>query len=231
VVEVVNLEDSGAGSFRAACESSGPRIVVFRVGGIIELEDPIRIDDPYITIAGQTAPGGGVLVKGNEIAIQTHDVIVRFLRVRLGRQDDFAHQQGDCFVLRSGCDKVMIDHCSVSWSNDENISIWSGKPAAHNVTFSWNLIAEGLTYDHASCGLIVGSNVDSVGIHSISIHHNAFLHGNNRFPLVKCRDARIINNLMYNWNWWPTGVSGGIKVDIIGNLYKIGPNTPESRTH
>ena len=208
--------------------ASGSRIVVFRVAGIIQIDDRISISKPYITIAGQTAPGGGILVKGNEISITTHDVIVRFIRVRTGRRDEFGYQSGDAIGLGSSCHKVMIDHCSASWSNDENMQIWSSTNASHNVTFSWNMIAEGLTYNHASCGLIVGSDYDAFGIHDISVHHNAFMHGNNRFPLVKCRDARIINNLMYNWDWWPTGTAGGIKVDIIGNKYKMGPSTPVS---
>lgn len=232
VIEITNLRSSGPGSLRAACEATGPRIVVFRVAGIIDLEGKaITIAHPYITIAGQTAPGGGIIVKGHELRIATHDVVARFVRVRTGRNDALGHQEGDGIALVSSCANVMIDHCSVSWSNDENLQIWSGTDASHHVTFSWSLIAEGLTYDHASCGLIVGSHRDAKGIHAISVHHNLFMSGNNRFPLVKCRDAKIINNLMYNWDWWPTGISGGIRVDIVGNKYKPGPNTPKGRLH
>ena len=165
IIEVTNLNDTGTGSFRAACEASGPRIVIFRVGGIIEIKYKITLRNPFITIAGQTAPGDGILIKGNEIYIQTHDVIIQFIRIRLGRRDDFAEQEGDCIGIHSGGYNVMIDHCSLSWANDENTSIWSGEDAAHNITFSWNLIAEGLTYNHASCGLIIGSDVNATDFH------------------------------------------------------------------
>ena len=232
VIEVTNLNAAGPGSLRAACEAKGQRIVTFRVSGIIDLAGKaITIRNPYITIAGQTAPGGGVIIRGHELGVAAHDVIVRFIRVRTGRRDEFHNQEGDCIALTSNCRDIMIDHCSASWSNDENMQIWSGKTPAHRVTFSWNLIAEGLTYNHGSCGLIVGSNEDAVGIHAISIHHNLFMHGNNRFPLVKCRDARIISNIMYNWTWWPTGIAGGIRVDIIGNRYKPGPDTKPSNLY
>jgi len=178
VIEVTNLDGSGPGSLRAGCEASGPRTVVFRVSGLIDLAGKrIVIRQPYITIAGQTAPAGGITVKGHELCIETHDVVVRFLRVRTGRNDAFGHQEGDGIALVSSCANVMIDHCSVGWANDENLQIWSGSDPTHHVTFSWNLIAEGLTYDHASCGLIVGSHRDAVGITDISIHHDLFLNG------------------------------------------------------
>jgi hypothetical protein len=227
IIEVTNLNADGPGSFRAACEASGPRIVVFRVAGIINLEGRrITITNPYITIAGQTAPEGGIIIKGHEICIKTHDVIIRYIRVRTGRNDSFGYQEGDAISLESNCYNVIIDHCSVSWSNDENMQIWPGQEASHNITISWNLISEGLNYSHPGCGLIVGSDGDELRIHDISIHHNMFMHGTNRFPLVRCRDVRIINNLIYNWKWWPTGTQGGTKVDIIGNKYKMGPDTP-----
>jgi len=230
IIEVTNLKNYGPGSFRAACEASGPRIVVFRVAGIIDLDGKrIVISKPYITIAGQTAPQGGITVRGHELRIETHDVIVRYIRVRTGRRDDFSEQEGDAIALGSNCYNVMIDHCSLSWSNDENAQIWPGARASHHITFSWNIIAEGLTYNHASCGLIVGSDKDAMGIHNISIHHNLFMNNNNRNPLVKCKDARIINNLIYNWRWFATQISGGIKVDIIGNKYKVGPETDSSK--
>jgi len=231
IIEVTNLKSEGPGSFRNACEDKGPRIVIFRVAGSIDLDgNPIIIKNPYITIAGQTSPGGGILIKGHEIRVKTHDVIIRYIRIRTGRRDKFSYQEGDALAISGNCYNVIIDHCSLSWSNDENAQIWSGKKPAHNITFSWNLIAEGLKYNHPSCGLIVGSDTNPGGIHSISIHHNLFMNGHNRFPLVKCRDARIINNIIYNWKWFATGISGGIKVDIIGNKFKMGPITPDSKS-
>lgn len=224
IIEVTNLNKNGPGSLREACEATGPRIVVFKVAGIIDLEGtPIIIKNPYITIAGQTAPGEGITIKGHELAIQTYDVMVRYLTVRTGA-GDYGAQEGDGIGLRTGSNNVIIDHCSISWSNDENAEAWSsgGDRAAHKMTFSNNLIAEGLTYDHPSCGLIVGGS-EPVDVYGTSIHHNLFMNGNNRFPLVSNRDARVVNNIMYNWNWWATGFAGGIKIDIIGNKYKVGP--------
>jgi pectate lyase len=231
IIEVTNLNADGPGSFKAACEASGSRIVVFRVGGIIDGNGSyINISSPYITIAGQTAPGGGILIKGfKEIYIRTHDVIVRFLRVRQGG-GPWEDQNGHAFALVPGTANVIIDHCSASWANDENVAAWSNyEPSPHHITFSYNYIAEGTTYGHGSCGLIVGSNSDPEAIHDISIHHNIFQSHMNRMPLVKCGNVRIINNLIYNWNWYPTGIGGGAEVDVIGNKYKIGPDNQEQR--
>jgi pectate lyase len=230
VIEVTNLDDSGPGSLRAACEASGPRIVIFRVGGIIELRSSIIVRNPYITIAGQTAPGGGILVSGKKMArtpiriYNTHDIIIRFIRVRTGRGGQ-SGQAGDCIALYNNCYNVLIDHCSVSWSNDENMQVWANSGPSHDITFSWNLIAEGLTFDHASCGLIIGSDNNAVDMTNIDIHHNLFMHNQKRNPLVKGKTSRIINNIIYNWEWWASGFAGGITIDIIGNLYRRGPDS------
>jgi hypothetical protein len=117
ILQVTHLGDEGPGSFRAACEASGPRIVVFRTGGTITLRRPIDIRNPYITIAGQTAPGGGILLKTargecDAIVVYTHDVVIRFLRVR-NAHDGFGAK---------GASRLVIDHCSVSWCRDENMS-------------------------------------------------------------------------------------------------------------
>jgi pectate lyase len=235
VIEVTNLDNSGPGSLRAACEASGARIVVFRVGGTIELQEPIRISNPYITIAGQTAPGGGILISGTNldqtpIGVYTHEVIIRFLRVRTGRGDQ-SGQGGDCIGLQSNCYNVIIDHCSVSWSNDENLQVWADNGASHDITFSWNIISEGLTFDHNSCGLIVGSDNNSEDMVNIDVHHNLFMHNQKRNPLVKGMSSRVINNIVYNWEWNSTMFGGGTTIDIIGNLYKAGPTTEISEMH
>lgn len=228
IIEVTNLNDTGPGSLRAACEEKGPRIVIFRVAGIITIKNPIEITSPFITIAGQTAPAGGITIKGHQISVRTHDAIIRFIRVRTGRRDDFHMQEGDCLSIGNHCQNVIIDHCSFSWSNDENMEIWSDEDAAQNVTVSWNLIAEGLSYKHESCGLLIGSDINALGMKNLCIHHNLFMHGDSRFPLAKSHDAEIINNLMYNWRWWPAGIEGGIIVDIINNKFKPGANMLKS---
>src|SRR5215469_12873348 len=116
---VTNLNDKGPGSLREAVEMQGPRIVVFRVAGIITLETPLAIDKPFITLAGQTAPGDGVCIRGQTTAINTHDVVIRYLRFRRGNlknRDDAlgGHPIGN----------ILIDHVSASWGLDENLSLY-----------------------------------------------------------------------------------------------------------
>jgi hypothetical protein len=218
VLQVTNLDDSGPGSLRAACETPGRRIVVFRVGGVITLTRPLAITEPYLTIAGQTAPGGGILLgtargECDVIVVSTHDVVIRFLRVR------HAH---DGFGAK-GASRLVIDHCSVSWGRDENMS---ANAPTHDVTYSWILNAECLM-PHA-CGILIGGAgwdpVLSPRMVNIDVHHNLFLHNLNRNPKIKCMNSQSINNIAYDWNWWAAAFAGGIEIDLIGNLFKRGPN-------
>src|SRR4030042_3251705 len=112
VIEVTNLDDSGPGSLRAAIDTNGPRIVVFRVGGYIELKALLDITKPYITIAGQTAPGGGICLKNFYLAVHTDNVIIRYLRVR---PSDIAKEEFDAVSLLDGRN-IINDHCSASWA-------------------------------------------------------------------------------------------------------------------
>ncbi len=225
VTYVTNLNASGPESFRAACEAQGRRIIVFKVSGIIEVKKPIVIKHPYVTIAGQTAPAGGILLKGHNLVIQTHDVILRFIRIRTGRRDDFGNQEGDCLVLTGDCHNVIVDHCSFSWSNDENVSIWQTGPVIRNITFSWNLIAEGLSYKHASCGMLIGGSGGNAGVEKLLINNNLFMSCKNRMPELKCKTVRLVNNIIYNWGWWATGIHGRVDADIVANKYVRGPST------
>lgn len=223
VIEVTNLQDSGAGSLRAALEASGPRTVVFKVSGIINLTKRIIIDNPYLTIAGQTAPKGGITIRGNELKVRTHDILIRFISIRPGLTKG-GYQDGDCICGESNNVNILYDHISVSWSNDENIQVWPGAGPSHHMTFSWMLNAEGLTYNHPSCGMIISTSHKNHPelLTDISIHHNLFIHFNNRMPWLCTKDAEIINNLMYNGSWFFTQANGGITCDIIGNKYKWG---------
>lgn len=218
VLEVTNLNDSGPGSLRAACEAPGPRTVVFRTGGIITLTKPISITHPYLTIAGQTAPGGGILVttatqRHNAIDVRAHDVILRFIRIRN------AH---DCLDVIDASANVMVDHCSFSWGRDENVYI--GQPA-NNVTYSWTLNAECLL-PH-SCGILIhGAGWDpklSPQMQNVDVHHNLFMHNMNRNPKVKTMNTQSINNIAYDWSWWAAAYAGGVEIDIVGNIFKKGP--------
>jgi len=167
VITVTSLADRGPGTFREACETGGARIVVFNVAGIIHLTTPVIIRAPYITIAGQTAPGDGVCIAGETVWANTHDVVVRFMRFRRGATD--VGRRDDAF----GGDpigNIMIDHCSCSWGLDENISFYrhmfdpmNGRPqdklGTVNVTIQNTISAQGLdTYNHAFGSTIGGEN-------------------------------------------------------------------------
>ncbi|HEU5397120.1 MAG TPA: polysaccharide lyase, partial [Verrucomicrobiae bacterium] len=121
VYVVSNLNDSGPGSYREACEAAGPRIVVFNVAGIIRLKEPVYIDAPYITIDGHTAPGDGVCIAGESTLVNTHDVVIRYLRFRRGNTDVFDR---DDALGGNPVGNVIVDHCSCSWGGDENLSMY-----------------------------------------------------------------------------------------------------------
>lgn len=230
VIEVTNLNDSGSGSLRAAIEAEGPRIVVFRVSGIIDIESVLTIENPYLTIAGHTAPGGGILINGKEsigasLVINSHDVIIRYLRIRNGAGG--GTEEDDAIGITGGYN-IIVDHCSVSWSTDENLSTWAweyekwGIPK--DITWSYNLVAEGIK-DHSKAmltGAATGAEADQMT--NIDIHHNMFLHHFDRNPFVKHKSGRIVNNIAYNWSGYGLTTNGAVHLDIVRNLYKPGPN-------
>jgi pectate lyase len=172
VIMVTNLNDTGPGSLRDACETEGPRIVVFTVSGTITLESRLRISNPYITIAGQTAPGEGICIKKYPLSINASEVIIRYIRVRLG------DETGDDADAISGRyhKNIILDHVSASWSIDETVSIYY----CENVTVQWCLISESL-YDAGHVkgahgyGGIWGSNYSTY-------HHNLLAHHSSRNP-------------------------------------------------
>lgn len=223
VLEVTNLKDSGEGSLRAALEAIGPRIVVFRTGGTIILNEPIIVSHPFVTLAGQTAPGDGITLAGEGLIIATHDVIVRGLRIRIGdRGIPSGNRDGiniSTTFAESDVYNIVIDHCSVSWAIDENISTWvaSNKPyTLYNITIQWTISSEGLfdsihvdegvtngVTDPHSMGLIVGKNG-----YRVSIHHNLLAHNEDRNPLVSgITDVEIVNNVVYGWRSGPAKFS------------------------
>ncbi|MEA2017423.1 MAG: hypothetical protein U9N59_03150, partial [Campylobacterota bacterium] len=220
IIEVTSLYHSGSGSLREAVETKGPRIIIFKVSGIIDLEDkPIIVKEPYLTIAGQTAPEGGITLKGHQISIQTHDVVIRYIKSRPGSST----METDAINIGTGAHNVVIDHCSLSWSMDEAGDVWSGiSDPIHDVTWSWNLYGEGL--GNHSCAQLTGSNSDVENMTDIVFHHNVFINFRHRMPLIKVKSSKLINNIMYNWGWWGTAISGGVIVDIIGNKYHTGEN-------
>ncbi len=224
VLIVSNLNDSGAGSLRGACEAEGARIVVFRVSGVIELQSPIRITEPFITIAGQSAPGAGVCLKRHGMAIDTHDVVVRHIRSRPG---DISGREVDGMAVGGSSRRVIIDHCSVSWAVDENLSP-SGNIA--DVTVAWSIISESLNRSvHGKGAHGYGSLARASG--GLSMHHNLWASNASRNPRPGDNYGRppfptidVRNNAIYN----PGGgnvIGENVTINYAGNYVKPGPDT------
>jgi pectate lyase len=229
VLFVTNLKDNGPGSLRDACNTSGPRTVVFRVSGTIELESTLRISEPYITIAGQTAPGGGICLKNYPLYISTHDVVVRYLRCRHG---DVSGNTGDALSVNQARN-VIIDHCSTSWSVDETLSITH----SDSITVQWCFITESLNNSiHSKGAHGYGGIVAYIEDGKVSQHHNLWAHHNSRNPRPGSTKDRSLpglvfdfrNNLIYNWGkkaGYSVSSDPVIKMNYIGNYLRSGPST------
>ncbi|MBD3289053.1 hypothetical protein GF337_09635, partial [candidate division KSB1 bacterium] len=229
VLFVTNLNDNGPGSLREACNTSGPRIVIFRVSGTIELESTLLISEPYITIAGQTAPGGGISLKNYPLYIATHDVVVRYLRCRHG---DASGNIGDAVSVNKARN-VIIDHCSTSWSVDETLSITH----SDSITVQWCFITESLNNSvHSKGAHGYGGIVAYIEDGKVSQHHNLWAHHNSRNPRPGSTKDRSLpglvfdfrNNLIYNWGkkaGYSVSSDPVIKMNYIGNYLKSGPST------
>lgn len=227
VIVVNSLADSGPGTLREACEAGGARIIVFNVAGIIQLEHPITIKAPYITIAGQTAPGDGVCVAGESFLIDTHDVIVRFMRFRRGTTEV---TRRDDALGGNGVGNIMIDHVSASWGLDENMSMYRHvydregknlKLPTVNISIQNSIFSEALdTYNHAFGSTIGGLNS--------TFMRNLWASNISRNPSVGMYgDFGFVNNVV--WNWWNRTADGGDHrslYNFINNYYKPGPITP-----
>lgn len=230
VLVVTNLNDDGPGSFRWACEQGGARIIVFNVSGIIWLKTPVILRAPYVTIAGQTAPGDGVCIAGQSFQVNTHDVIVRHMRFRRGatsvwyREDSFGGNP---------VGNIMIDHCSCEWGLDENISFYrhmfdmgDGKPSRKeptvNVTIQNTISAKALdTYNHAFGSTIGGENT--------TFMRNLWADNTGRNPSIGWGGVfNFVNNVIYNWvHRTADGGEFSTMSNFINNYYKPGPLTPK----
>ncbi len=227
VYEVTNLNDSGEGSLRAAIEASVPRTVVFRVSGTIILESALTIKHPFITIAGQTAPGDGICIRRHPLNIGADNVIVRYLRVRLG---DESGNDYDAMSSRY-CKHIILDHISASWSVDECMSIYH----CDSITVQWCIVSESMSHSNHvkgshGFGGIWGSNYGTY-------HHNLLAHHSSRNPRMAsgCGNTDYRNNVIYNWGY--QSLYGGEKfqtgndkfnftnLNIVANYYKPGPAT------
>ena len=226
VIFVTNLNDSGPGSLRAACRAKGPRIVIFLVSGLITLDRPIEIYEPYLTLAGQTAPGDGICLRGAPLAVGTHDVVVRYIRSRLG---DLKKHNWDCLTLARGAKNVIFDHCSATWSIDEAFSL-AGKVS--DATIQWCLIGEALNDSkHTKGPHGYGSLSRANG--KVTFHHNLWAHNNSRNPRLGDDYGRppyptfdVRNNIMYDYGQTCSGLTQGVlKINYVGNYIKPGPSS------
>lgn len=252
IIRVTNLNADGPGSFKAAVETKGPRIIVFEVGGVIDLgRTTMDIKEPFLTIAGQTAPSPGITIIRGGIDVRTHDVIVRHMRVRTG-VDGQAKRSGweaDAFSTVAAYN-VIVDHNTFSWAIDENMSAsgprFTGKTpdewrkgTSRRITFSYNLASEGLAdashpKGEHSKGSILHDNASDV-----LFYRNIWAHNLERSPLLKGgARAAMINNLIYNpgkravhynlmaLEWGNHAYQNG-QLSAVGNVMRGGPSTDD----
>jgi hypothetical protein len=244
IYEVTDLNDYSssppAGSLRAAVEASGPRIVVFRVSGTIALLKDLKITHPYITIAGQTAPGDGICLKDYNFKISADHVIVRYMRFRMA---DNTLQEKDTVTVDNGWN-IILDHCSASWSVDETLSTDVDANTMGNLTVQWCMITESLNCSIHSKGCHgYGSLLRGCYNNGYSFHHNLYAHHMGRSPrpgnyVIYTTDPcglilDFSNNVVYNWKGSYAGYNDDVdtvtRMNFIGNYYKSGLNsTPSS---
>ncbi len=229
VITVTNLNNAGEGSLRWACEQGGARIIVFNVSGVIYLTEPIVMRAPYVTIAGQTAPGDGICVSGETFWVNTHDVIIRHMRFRRGATDVGSR---DDALGGNPVGNVMIDHVSTSWGLDENLSMYRHmfdpgdgskelKMGTVNITIQNSISFQALdTYNHSFGSTLGGENC--------TFMRNIWANNTGRNPSIGWNGQfNFVNNVVYNWVH--RSADGGdytALYNFINNYYKPGPLTP-----
>jgi pectate lyase len=251
IIRVTTLSPGGTGSLAAALATPGPRIIVFEVGGVIDMMGArYMVTQPFVTIAGQTAPSPGITLIRGGIIIRTHDVILQHIRVRPGEagRAKMSGWEIDSISTDTGAYNVIVDHCSATWGTDENLSA-SGErfqgaapddwrnATSHVITFSNNIVAEGLANSTHSEGEHSKGGLIHDNVTRIAIIDNLYFSNNDRHPLFKGGARGIIANnyvgnpgrdaMRYNlasgeWTGHPPEIG---QMSIVGNVYQAGPNT------
>lgn len=248
IIRVTNLDAEGPGSLRAALECTAPRIIVFEVGGVVDLKkSTLVIDDPYVTIAGQTAPSPGITLIRGSIMIKTHDVVIKHIRIRPGDAGEGLRSgwETDGITTNGGeAYNVTVDHCSFSWATDENLSasgprLKGPEATSHKVTFSNCIIAEGLSKSTHSKGEHSKGSLIHDFCRDIAIIGNLYAHNMRRNPYFKAYTTGVIvNNVIYNpgavaihlgysegeWKDSPLNPENA-RVSIVGNVLIHGSST------
>jgi hypothetical protein len=223
---VDNRNDSGPGSLRAAVQARGPRIVVFRTGGVISMESALVATEPFLTIDGEAAPAPGITLRRHGIELRTHDVVLRHLRIRIGDEDvrrndrNIRYAAGDgeyALYVTDGSRNCIADHLSLSWSTNK---ILSTTKMSDLITVQWCILSESLNIDGHGYASIAGGN-------RVSWHHNLFAHNFSRNVRFQgAVDADFRNNVIYDWGE-KTAYGEFDRLNYEGNYLKPGPSTTQ----
>jgi pectate lyase len=240
VLFVTNLDDSGPGSLRAAVETKGPRTILFRVSGTIKLLKPLVLREGQVTIAGQSAPGDGITLRDHMLQVSADDVVVRYIRARLG---DESKTESDAITITKGR-RIILDHVSASWSVDETLSASANYTNAeqgfYDVTVQWSIIAESLTHslhvkgEHGYGSLIRGGRGSKA-----SFHHNLWANHSARMPRPGNYSGPEVDpvgaffdfrsNVFYNWGRTHSGYNADkatlARYNFVDNAYVAGPQS------
>lgn len=246
ILEVTTLADDGPGSLRTALTAEGARTVVFRVAGTIEVQSSLKIEHPYLTVAGQTAPGAGITLRPAAdmdalILVETHDVVIRYLTLRAGPPsagDGLAVLATDAHDTYN----VVLDHNSLSWAVNRNLMTWYD---VHDISIQWNILSEGLDCNihpkgcHSKGALLGGyasdEDKDQPGAGNFSFHHNLMAHNGERNPLISTSGVvDVVNNVAYNpfGSFSHVDLQGQltlIPANYVANYFKPGPNTDPNK--
>ncbi len=247
IIKVTNLNSSGIGSLTAAVSASGKRIVVFEVGGVIDLKGKVlKVTNPFMTIMGQTSPSPGITLINGGITIMSHDIIIQHLRIRPGSV--YRDKNFDGLTTAMNANNVIIDHCSLTWAIDENLSAsgprfegntpeqWR-KNTSHRITFSNNIIGEGLFHSvHQKGGHSMGTLIHD-NVTDVLIMRNLYASNNDRNALFKGGSRGVfLNNYIYNpgeraiWyslskkEWQQHTPQIGL-ISVVGNILQLGPDS------